>query len=379
MEVQRVREALGRKLFFDPGLSEPPGTSCASCHEPALAYSGTNGSTNGLAAGSRPGHFASRATPSILYLKYVRRFHYHWEEDMPLPDAFGGFFWDGRVDSISALVRQPLLNPDEMNNRDLGQIARKLASASYAPDFRVAFPAAGHDQESVVTAAGEALEAYLFSPAMAPFTSRFDAYLRGEARLTDLEMHGLALFKDREKGNCNRCHKVDDGSKEPSRSLFTDYGFEVVGVPRNRQALPAAPEHPDLGLCARKGAIKAAAEERLCGAFRTPSLRNVAVRKSFMHNGTFSTLRDVVAFYATRDTNPRRWYPEERFDDLPERYRANVNTDFAPYSTVGAVPRLNDGEIDALVAFLGTLTDAEFRVASRGAGDTVQQRLAEGR
>ena len=69
--------------------------------------------------GSRPGHFASRNTPSVLYLKYVKRFHYHWEEDMPLPDAFGGFFWDGRADSITALVRQPLLNPDEMGNRDL--------------------------------------------------------------------------------------------------------------------------------------------------------------------------------------------------------------------------------------------------------------------
>jgi cytochrome c peroxidase len=378
-EANPALVALGRKIFFDSNLSEPPGTSCASCHEPAHAFSGTNGSSNGLAQGSRPGHFASRNTPSILYLKYVRRFHYHWEEDMPLPDAFGGFFWDGRVDSISALVRQPLLNPDEMNNQDLTQIAAKLNRASYAREFRNVFAAAGRDPEPVVTAAGAALEAYLFSPAMAPFSSRFDAYVRGETHLSDTEMRGLALFKDREKGNCARCHKVDDGSSDSARSLFTDYGFEVVGVPRNRRALPGAPEHPDLGLCERKGASKTAKEERFCGAFRTPSLRNVAVRTSFMHNGVFRNLRDVVAFYATRDTAPEHWYPAQRFDDLPEEYRPNVNTDFAPYSTVGAVPRLDDGDIDALVAFLETLTDAQFQVAVREAPGAFDRRLAERR
>jgi cytochrome c peroxidase len=377
-EASPALVALGRELFFDGQLSEPEGTSCASCHEPAHAFSGTNGSTNGLAQGSRPGHFASRNTPSVLYLKFVKRFHYHWEEDMPLPDAYGGFFWDGRADSIAALVRQPLLNPDEMNNRDVSMVAAKLDAAHSAAELRRLFPEAGTDAEAVVSAAGAALEAFLLSPAMAPFTSRYDAYVRGEARLGDTEMRGLALFKDRQKGNCLRCHKLDDGTKDPARSLFTDYGFEVVGVPRNRAALPVAPAHKDLGLCERTGAAKASTEDRFCGAFRTPSLRNVAVRTSFMHNGSFTRLRDVVAFYSTRDTESRHWYPEERFEDLPVRYRQYVNTDFAPYSTVGGVPRLDDKDIDALVAFLQTLTDAEFQLAG-GAATSSGQRLAERR
>ncbi len=368
--------ALGQKLFFDEGLSEPPGTSCASCHEPAHAFSGTNGSQTGLAQGSRPGHFASRNTPSVLYLKFVRRFHYHWEEDMPEPDAFGGFFWDGRADSISLLVRQPLLNPEEMNNRDLAQLAHKLEGSAYAAEFRAAFPSGLGEPETAVLSAGTALEAFLLSPAMAPFSSRYDAYVRGEARLSAQQMRGLALFKDRQKGNCIRCHKLDDSVKDPARSLFTDYGFEVVGVPRNRLALPAAGPHPDLGLCERKGAARAVTEERFCGAFRTPSLRNVAVRKSFMHNGSFSSLRDVVAFYSTRDTAPGRWYPEEKFDDLPPQYREFVNTDFAPYSTVAGVPRLDEGDIDALVAFLETLTDAQFQLATGEGGDASSPRLA---
>jgi len=368
--------ALGRTLFFDKSLSEPAGTSCASCHEPEHGFSGTNGSKNGLAQGSRPGHFASRNTPSVLYLKYVKRFHYHWEEDMPLPDAFGGFFWDGRADSITALVRQPLLNPDEMGNRDLAQVARKLDAASYAADFRRAFPDMGADAEAVVTSAGAALQAFLLSPAMAPFSSRYDAYVRGEAHLSDLEMHGLAIFKDRAKGNCLRCHRVEDGIKDPTRSLFTDYGFEVVGVPRNRAALPSEPAHPDLGLCERKGAAKASKEDRFCGAFRTPSLRNVAVRTSFMHNGAFRSLRDVVAFYSTRDSAPGHWYPKEPYEDLPAEYRQYVNTDFAPYSMVNGVPRLDDADIDALVAFLQTLTDSEFQLASAENGTPSGQQLA---
>jgi hypothetical protein len=74
---------------------------------------------------------------------------------------------------------------------------------------------------------------------------------------------------------------------------------------------------------------------------------------------SFSKLRDVVAFYATRDTNPERWYKSGTFDDIPTKYRDNVNVDKAPYNRRrGGTPALDDQEIDAIVAFLGTLTDA---------------------
>jgi cytochrome c peroxidase len=157
---------------------------------------------------------------------------------------------------------------------------------------------------------------------------------------------------------------LNDRSPDPSASLFTDYGFDAVAVPRNR-ALPATrdPNYFDLGLCERAGDDYKAQTKEFCGRFRAPSLRNVAVRTSFMHNGAFSSLRDVVAFYATRATNPKRWYKSGIvFDDLPERYRQNVNVDKAPYNRhEGQTPPLDDAEIDALVAFLGTLTDAQFR------------------
>jgi cytochrome c peroxidase len=87
----------------------------------------------------------------------------------------------------------------------------------------------------------------------------------------------------------------------------------------------------------------------------------VAVRERFMHNGVFTKLRDVVAFYATRATTPSRWYPETKFDDVPAKYRGNVNVTSLPYNRgPGEKPPLDDGDIDAIVAFLGTLTDAQF-------------------
>jgi cytochrome c peroxidase len=100
-----------------------------------------------------------------------------------------------------------------------------------------------------------------------------------------------------------------------------------------------------------------------CSSFRTPTLRNVAVRQAFMHNGTFNRLRDVVAFYATRATDPLRWYKlKVKFDDVPAKFRGQVNINSIPYNRQsGDVPALSDQDIDAIVAFLRTLTDAEFR------------------
>jgi cytochrome c peroxidase len=358
------RVALGRKIFFDASLSEPKGTSCASCHDRAHAFAGNNGSTVGVALGSRPDHLAKRNTPSVLYLKFVRRFRPHWEEDAPLVDMSGGFFWDGRVDSIAELVKQPLQNPDEMNGGGPDRVAGKIRGGEYAEDFRREFGAALDDPNATLRALGEAVEAYLTSPEMAPFSSKYDDYIRGRVALTPSEARGLKLFKDSAKGGCATCHKLSDSSPNPERSLFTDYGFEALGVPRNR-ALEANrdPAHFDLGLCQSPDTRYHTDGEQFCGSFRTPSLRNVAVRQRFMHNGYFSNLRDVVSFYATRATNPRRWYKSgTNFDDIPEKYRRYVNVEKAPYNRhEGEVASLDESDIDAIVSFLGTLTDAQFR------------------
>jgi cytochrome c peroxidase len=362
--VSARRVAIGRAIFLDASLSEPPGTSCASCHDPSRAFAGNHGSTIGVPLGSRPGRYAQRNTPSVLYLKYVRRLHPHWEEDAPLVDMYGGFFWDGRADTIAELVKQPLLNPDEMNGENAEVVAAKIRASAYAGDFRAEFGGSIDEPQAALRSLGEAVSAYLLSPEMSPFSSKYDDYVQGKARLSAIETRGLALFKDSSKGGCSACHKINDTIPVPERSLFTDFGYDAVAAPRNaRLPANADPTHFDLGLCKRPDTHYHTDDPQFCGSFRTPSLRNVAVRTAFMHNGVFTKLRDVVSFYASRGTSPRRWYASGvKFDDVPKQYREYVNVDKAPYNRrEGGTRALDDGEIDAVVAFLGTLTDAQYR------------------
>jgi len=168
------------------------------------------------------------------------------------------------------------------------------------------------------------------------------------------------LFRDPAKGGCVGCHRFYETGRDPGLSMFTDYGYDAVAVPRNDK-LPAD-RKPDLGLCERTDKQTPSNGAQYCATFRTPSLRNVAVRSSYMHNGVFTSLRDVVAFYATRATDPKRWYKSGvKFEDVPAKYRSRVNVASVPYNRrEGDVPALNDQEIDAIVAFLQTLTDARY-------------------
>jgi cytochrome c peroxidase len=370
-----VLVALGKKIFFDTRLSEPPGTSCASCHDPAHAYSGTHGSRIGVPLGSRPGHYARRSTPSVLYMRFVPRFHYFEDDEAPAPEPRGGYFWDGRADNLAELVRQPLFNPDEMNAGTPRLLASKIASAPYAADFRAALgPSA--KPEAVLHGVGVALEAFLKSDEMTPATSKYDAYVRGQATLTEQERRGLEVFKDRRRGACAGCHRMAETSSNPEESPFSEFAYEAIGLPRNRE-LPASkdPGSFDLGLCERKDLKTPSGDARYCSTFRIPSLRNVAVRESFGHNGVYKSLREAVAFYARRAVAPDRIYPAgHRYDDVPPKYLANLNIYAPVYNRrEGAAPPMTEDEIDAVVAFLGTLTDAPYLAAAAGAPTAVAQ------
>ena len=200
---------------------------------------------------------------------------------------------------------------------------------------------------------------------MAPFSSKYDDYVRGTRALTRQEARGLALFKDSAKGGCSACHKLDDRRAIPERSLFTDYGFDAVGVPRNR-ALPGDARPGATSTSASASAPARTTTEQDERVLRPlPRRRRCATSPCaprFMHNGAFSSLRDVVAFYATRATNPERWYGARprRSTTCPAKYRDNVNVDKAPYNRhrgrrAAARRRATSTRI---VAFLGTLTDA---------------------
>lgn len=364
-----ARAALGRLVFFDGRLSEPAGTSCASCHDPRQGFAGNHGSRIGVALGSRPDLVGTRNVPSALYAAYVPPLFFYQDDDAPAPTPFGGLFADGRADTVAALVRHPLLDPLEMHNRSVEQVTRKLRSAPYADAFKREF---GQDvfasSAGALAALGAAMDAFLQSREMAPFSSRYDAWVQGKVRLSAQEARGLTLFKNPDRGNCVSCHKFNETSSNPARSLFTDFGYDAIAVPRNR-AIPANrdPRHFDGGLCATAAAKGWPDGGQWCGYFRTPSLRNVAARERYMHNGVFSDLRDAVAFYATRSIEPERWYRDGKlFDDVAPRHQGNVNVATLPYNRrKGMSPALDDDEIDAIVAFLQTLTDAPYEAAAR--------------
>jgi cytochrome c peroxidase len=357
---------LGRALFFDPSLSASGHMSCATCHSPAHAF----GPPNDLAVqegGANMKIPGTRAVPSLRYLQTVPSFteHFHEDDGDDSVDAgpTGGLTWDGRVNSAHEQALIPLLAKNEMANTSPAAVAAKLQQGSYAAKFRAAFgDDVFNDPDAALHWALMALETFQQSPPdFYPYDSKYDAYLRHQVSLSKAEARGLALFDDKTRGNCAACHasKVTSGGAFPQ---FTDYGFIAVGVPRNA-AIPANDDatYYDLGLCGpSRTDFKNKAD--YCGLFRTPSLRNVATRTSFFHNGKFHNLQQVLEFYAERDTRPEKWYPNHdgaarKFDDLPPAYHQNVNLEPPFNRKKGDRPIWNAAEIADVLAFLKTLND----------------------
>ncbi|MES2185208.1 MAG: cytochrome c peroxidase [Pseudomonadota bacterium] len=360
-----VRVALGRQLFLDTRLSQPQGTSCASCHDPARAFTGFNGGRDGVARGAIHSRLGTRNPPSLTYVRYLPALYFYQDDDAQVPSPFGGLMLDGRADDVPTQMREPLLARHEMNMGNNRAVAARLQASGYQQAFEGLYGKdVLRDPQRAVQALGRSLEAYLQSDELSPFSSRFDDMLRGQGTLNAQEMRGLAVFRNPDQGNCASCHVVSVTSGNPARSLFTDFGYDAIGVPRNRK-LPsnADPRAYDLGLCRTAEQRHWPEAESWCGYFRTPSLRNVAARQRFMHNGVFDSLRDAVRFYATRSTSPADWYGKgPAFDDIPAAMRGNINTVANPFSRrAGTQPAMTEQDIDDVVAFLDTLTDRPFR------------------
>lgn len=343
-ERARALASVGRKMFFDASLSQSGRLSCATCHDPRYAY----GPPPGMAL-----QRGFRAAPSLRYLQGVPEFTEHYFESEGVDPSIdngpaGGLTWDGRVDRLRDQARIPLLSSSEMANSSPAEVVRKVRASAY----RAEFDKVVGDGDPFATVL-EALEAWQEDEhEFYPYSSKYDAWLAGGVQLSAEESRGLRLFEEPKKGDCARCHIAERGTNG-TPPQFTDFGFVALGVPRNRQiAANRDATWFDLGLCGpERTDLRARAE--YCGQFRTPTLRNVALRDAFFHNGAIHSLRDAVAFYATRDVETEKWYPHGKFDDLPPRYAGNVEKG-APF---GGARTLSDSEVDAVVAFLRTLTD----------------------
>jgi len=388
---------LGQKIFADTALSASGQQSCASCHVAGAAFA-EDASASGVDRGSPvalggPGidRAGFRNTPSLMYTALTPAFSFDGDGS---PN--GGFFRDGRATTLAEQATMPFTSSFEMANADAAEIVARVKTRPWLAEFVALYgDAVLSDPDTALARLGSALAAFESeAPSFKPFSSKFDAYQRGQARLTAQELRGLGLFNSATKGNCSACHPSTsaNGSTPP---MFTDFSYDNLGIPRNPLIpgnLAAAPAYTpanstdgvqtyyDLGVCGpfREGTANKTAT---CGQFKVPTLRNVAVTAPYFHNGRFTTLKDAIGFYVRRDTNPEEWYPTAadgtvtKFDDLPAAYGGqfvvkagvvgsdagyvgNVNTSEIPYNrSIGDLPALSTDEIDDVITFLCTLTD----------------------
>jgi len=385
---------LGKRIFFDRSLSASGQQSCASCHDPAHAF----GPPNDLSVqqgGPRLTLQGYRPPPSLMYLYRQPGFSIGPDSGdadnapglaqlasqasgvtraqknagvAPAAPAMvpqGGLFWDGRADTLQAQASGPMLNPVEMANASLEEVTGKLAHTAYKAEFEKLFgPRIFATSGLAVSEAMFAVARYqVEEQAFHPYTSKYDYWLEGKTRLTQAELRGLHLFNDPGKANCAGCH-LSKPSPDGLPPMFTDFQYESLGVPRNNAlAINRNPGFYDMGVC---GPFREdlAGQTQYCGMFLTPTLRNVATRHAFFHNGVFRSLDDVMAFYNERNTAPQKFYSKDangkvrKYDDLPPQFHANVDDKDAPFDRkFGDRPAMTDQDIHDIVAFLHTLDD----------------------
>lgn len=361
--------SLGRQMFFDKTLSASGKLACSSCHDPAYAYAAPNGLPV-QAGGARMTRAGVRAVPSLRYKEATPPYADMLDnpDGISTPGPGGGLTQDGRAATLAEQARIPLLNPIEMANRGPADVVARIRRSTYAESFRAVFGAqALDDRDKAFDDATRALQAFqLEDPSFHPYSSRYDLYAGNKigGAMTPAEKRGFEVYNDPDKGNCFACH-YNGAGLNGSVALFTDFTYAAIGVPRNK-AIPANrdPAYADLGLCSRPDRA-GKGNEQYCGEFKTPTLRNVATRQVFFHNGRMRSLAEAIRFYNTRDTEPGRWYPKvdgkvRKYDDLPARFRGNIDTqkplDGRPR---GSAPPMTEQEMRDLETFLEMLTDKD--------------------
>jgi cytochrome c peroxidase len=385
---------LGRAIFLDAGLSSSGRLSCASCHSPEHAYGPPDGAP-AVHGGPNLSRQGVRAVPSLMYLERQPNFSIGPDNDENETVSLtllavlrqttkratktagntaetaanivpqGGLFWDGRANTLQDQALGPLLSPLEMDGGNVRTVAAKLRRAPYAARMVTLFGVSvfARPRNSVTEAMFAVARYQIEEPGFHPYTSKFDFWLEGKARLTQEELRGYRLFNNPDKANCGGCH-LDQPRPDGLPPLFTDGQYEALGAPRN-PALAANrdPKYFDLGICGPHR-TDMRTETQFCGMFLTPTLRNVALRKVFFHNGVFRSLQEVQDFYNFRDTEPGRVYPRAadgtvaRFNDIPERYLDNVDVVDPPFDRhLGDASAMTPEEEKDIITFLQTLTD----------------------
>ena len=247
--------ALGRRLFYDPILSVDRTISCASCHAPQFAFSDNQPVSDGV--GKKLG---TRHAPTVINSAYNNL-----------------QFWDGRAASLEEQALGPMTNPVEMAHTLDGVVQRLQADPNYPAMFQKAW---GTKQITIEMVAKSIAS---FERTVLAGDSPFDRFLYGHdsKALSPAAQRGMIVFIRKNKGNCKACHSFDKNS-----SLFTDNEFHNLGV-----GADARGNFKDVG---RYAVTK---NEEDMGCFKTPTLRNLANRGPYMHDGSFPTLQDALVHY----------------------------------------------------------------------------------
>jgi len=351
-----TEEELGKYLFFDKDLSLNGNQSCATCHAPEVGYVGPDSEINahgGVYEGSVPGAFGDRKPPTAAYGGDSPILYYDDGEELWI----GGMFWDGRAtgwtlgDPLAEQAQGPYLNPMEQALPSAAAVIDIVKASSYADLFEEVWGEGALDEADAYDNVGRSVAAYERSVEVNPYTSKYDYYLQGKAKLSVQEKKGLRLFNG--KAMCSACH-LSDGDAP----LFTDFTYDNLGIPQNLEnpATMANPDWIDPGLGGFLRAAGYAEEEYVAewGKFKVPTLRNVALKpsrgdtKAYGHNGYFKSLEEIVHYYNTRDLVGADWKGEPW--PAPE-YMETMNTD--ELGDLG----LTELEEEALVEFMKTLSD----------------------
>lgn len=249
--------ALGRRLYYDKGLSVDSTVSCASCHRPDAGFADPDQFSEGV-----NGQKGGRQAPPVMNAAY-----------------FTTQFWDGRAASLEDQAGGPVENPIEMAFTHEGVVDRLSGDPSYVAQFKEAWG----DGPIVFEMVSKSIAS--FERTVLVGNSPFDRYLFGGEKdaMSEEAVRGLELFRDPKKGNCEVCHTINE---EEGYALFTDNKFHNLGVGAKID-----------GSLSDAGRVEISEDEKDTGAFKTPHLRNIADSGPYMHDGHLKTLKEVLDFY----------------------------------------------------------------------------------
>lgn len=347
-------EALGRALYFDVNLSYKRSQACSTCHAPESGFSDPRQNRSGKAfsLGDDGRSLGDRNAPTAAYAAFSPDFHKNGQGKY-----IGGQFLDGREKDLQGQAGGPPLNPIEMGMPDKASVvSRLMENSDYVTAFRNLFgDQIFNNAERAYDAMTKSIATFEKTDYFSPFDSKYDRYLRGEYKMTKQEELGMTLFFSQQFTNCNLCHQLQK-IPESKGETFTNYEYHNIGVPSNiagRKANGLPLDQKDEGLFANP----VVHDKAQSGKFKVPTLRNVAVTGPYMHNGVFKDLKTIILFYNKYNTRSslRQINPETGAPWRKAEIEENISL-----KELETGPALNNKRIDALVAFLMTLTDKRF-------------------